>query len=268
MIRSKEKYQTKLTEIYGFKFPDALFWLHEFIIEQRDCDDPIDLGDLSLYPSGPLELLLNFDLELVKFSGNPLLHYRYYRDVPEFFTYLIGDSDGQHWGMLIDEPAYGFRGAAMYWNNDGAEMTTYNSLFDPLIEKCEDTIDVRTEYLDDEGIAYYNKLIELAQKLKSRIKNFLEINQLTFKEWRPIGLQTSTGLDLVSDNNFESDSQAAIEMLTLGRELWYWTGREDRSTEAFELMKKAYELLGRHELILVLDAHFHNRNLPNLSLVH
>lgn len=48
-------------------------------------------------------------------------------------------------------------------------------------------------------------------------------------------------------------------MLKLGRELWYWEGR-DRSAEAFNLMRQAYELLGRHELIRILEAHFHWRN--------
>jgi hypothetical protein len=50
-------------------------------------------------------------------------------------------------------------------------------------------------------------------------------------------------------------------MLKLGRELWYWNG-EDRSAEAYDLMRKAYELLGRPELIRILDAHFHDRTRP------
>jgi hypothetical protein len=109
MSRSKEKNQAKLKEIYGVAFPDSLFWLHEFIVEQRDCEDPIDLADLALYPCGVLSLLLNLnDLDRVKFIGDPVLHYRYYRDVPEFFTYLSGDCDGQHWGMLLDDPNHGF----------------------------------------------------------------------------------------------------------------------------------------------------------------
>jgi hypothetical protein len=88
MNRSQEQNRAKLKEIYGVNFPDALFWLHEFIVEQRDCEDPIDLADVGLYPCGVLGLLLNNDLDLIEFTGDPLLHHRYYRDVPEFFTYL------------------------------------------------------------------------------------------------------------------------------------------------------------------------------------
>jgi Uncharacterised conserved protein (DUF2228) len=271
MSRSKDKHQAKLKEIYGVNFPDSLFWFHEFIIEQRDCQDPIDLNDLDLYPSGVLDLLLKFDdLDRVKFSGDPLLHYRYYRDVPEFFTCLYGDCDGQHWGMLLDEPAYGFRGVAMYWSNDGAEMTVYESLFDALIIECEESIEGYTEYLlyeDTEGdISYYRDKIDLYQKAKDRIEKFLGTNQLDRNEGRSIGLKTSTGLDIVLEDSFSPDRTEAIEMLKLGRELWYWNGK-DRSTEAFNLMKRAYELLGRHELIRILDAHFHVRSRPSVDLL-
>jgi hypothetical protein len=271
MSRSKDKNQAKLKEIYGLDFPDALFWFHEFIIEQRDCQDPIDLNDLELYPSGVLNLLLNFDdLNRVEFSGDPLLHYRYYRDVPEFFTYLSGDCDGKHWGMLLDEPTDRFRGVAMYWSNDGAEMTIYGSLFDAVIIECEESIESYTEYLLDENteadISYYRDKIELYQKAKDRLEKFLETNQLDRDEGRSIGLETSTGLDLVLDECVCVDRPEAIEMLRSGRELWYWHG-EDRSTEAFNLMKGAYELLGRHELIRILDAHFLDRNRPSVDSI-
>lgn len=270
MSRSKEKNQAKLKEIYGVTFPDSLFWLHEFIVEQRGCDDPIALEDIGLYPCGVLSLLLNFDdLDRVEFTGNPLLHYRYYRDVPEFFTYLDGDCDGQHWGMLLDLPADGFRGVAMYWSNDGAEMTVYDGVFDALLGECEESIDCHEEgYLlyGEEQTTYSKQQIELCKKLKNGVKKFLAINQLSRTEGRPIGLENSTGLDLVLNNNFGRDRKEAIEMLKSGRELWYWNGK-DRSTEAYDLMRKAYELLARPELIRILDVHFHNRNLPNVNLI-
>jgi hypothetical protein len=268
MSRSKNKNQAKLKEIYGVDFPDSLFWLHEFIVEQRNCDDPIDLDDLGLYPCGVLNLLLNNNLDLIKFTGDPLLHDRYYRDVPEFFTYLRGDCDGQHWGMLLDQLANGFRGVAMYWSSDGAEITVYDGIFDALIVECEDSIDSYEDYLlddDDDDSEYYKKQIEISQELINRIEKFLEKNQLSRDESRPTGLETSTGLDIVS-NDSDSDRQEAIEMLKSGRELWYWSG-EDRSTEAYSLMRKAYELLARPELIRILDVHYHDRNLPNVDLI-
>jgi Uncharacterised conserved protein (DUF2228) len=268
MRRSKEQNRAKLKEIYGVTFPGSLFWLHEFIIEQRDCEDPIDLADLGLYPCGVLNLLLNNDLDRVEFTGDPLLHYRYYRDVPEFFTYLSGDCDGQHWGMLLDEPNDGFRGVAMYWSNDGAEMTVYDSVFDALIIECQESIDGYEEYLlddsDDDG--YYKKQIDTYQKLITRIEEFLTKNLLSLDEGRPSGISTTTGLDITLNNNFSGDRQAAIEMLKSGRELWYWNGK-DRSTESYNLMRKAYELLERPELIRILDVHYRDRDRNSVDLV-
>jgi Uncharacterised conserved protein (DUF2228) len=270
MSRSKEKNQVKLKKIYGVTFPDSLFWLHEFIVEQQNAEDSIELEDIGLYPCGVLSLLLNCDdLDSVEFTGDPLLHYRYYRDVPEFFTYLSGDSDGQHWGMLLDEPADVFRGVAMYWSNDGAEMTVYCGVFDALLGECEESIDCHEEgYLlyGEEQTTYSKQQIELCKKLKNRVEKFLTKNQLSRIEGRPIGLETSTGLDLVLNKNFGRDRQEAVEMLKLGRELWYWQGK-DRSAEAYDLMRKAYELLERPELIRILDAHYHDRDRMSVDLV-
>jgi hypothetical protein len=270
MSRSKQENQAKLKEIYGVEFPDSLFWLHKFIVEQHNCEDPIDLADVGLYPSGVLSLLLNVDdLDLVEFTGDPLLHYRYYRDVPEFFTYLSGDCDGQHWGMLLDEPNDGFRGVAMYWSNDGAEMALYDGIFDALLGECEDSIDCHEEgYLlyCEEQTTYSKQQIELCKKLKHRVEKFLAINHLSRTEGRPIGLETSTGLDIVLNKNFGRDRQAAIEMLKSGRELWYWNGK-DRSTEAYNLMRRAYELLERPELIRILDVHYRDRDRPSVDLI-
>jgi Uncharacterised conserved protein (DUF2228) len=282
MSRSKEKHQANLKKIYGVDFPDTLFWLHEFIIEQQNCADPIDLNDLGLYPCGVLNLLLNNDLDSpgerlrqrVEFTDDPLLHYRYYRDLPEFFTYLDGDCDGQHWGMLLDEPNEGFRGVAMYWSNDGAKMTVYDGVFDALLGECEESIDRLTEYLLDEdtedddasNIAYNQQQLELYRQIKSKVEEFLANNRLSRNEVRPIGLETSTGLDIVLNENFGRDRKDTIEMLKLGRELWYWDGR-DRSTEAYELMRQAYELLDRPELIHILDVHYRNRSLPSVDLI-
>ncbi len=186
MSRSKDKNKAKLKEIYGFDFPDSLFWLHEFIVEQQDCDDPIDLADVGLYPSGVLDLLLNNNLDLVKFTGDSVLYDRYYRDVPEFFTYLSGDCDGQHWGLLIDKPKDGFRGVAMYWSSDGSEMTVYESVFDALIEECEDCIDTYEDYLLDDDDEYYKKQVETFQKLINRTEKFLARNELSIDEGRPL----------------------------------------------------------------------------------
>jgi hypothetical protein len=94
----------------------------------------------------------------------------------------------------------------------------------------------------------------------------LETNQLDRDEGRSIGLETSTGLDIVLKDCFRTDLTDAIGMLKAGRELWYWNG-EDRSIQAYDLMRKACKLLGKYELIRILDAHFQNRHRPSVDLV-
>jgi Uncharacterised conserved protein (DUF2228) len=200
--------------------------------------------------------------------GDLLLHYRYYRDVPEFFTYLSGDCDGQHWGMLLDEPSKGFRGAAMYWSNDGAEMTVYKSVFDALIIECEESIDRYEECLgggDDDEYCQQQQ-IDTYEKLIDRIAEFLAKHQLSRTDSRPIGLDTDSGLDIVLDRNLVRERKEAIEMLKLGRELWYWNGK-DRSTEAYNLMRKTYELLERPELIRILHVHYSERERLSVDLI-
>ena len=175
MSRSQELNQAKLKEIYGVNFPDNLFWLHEFIVEQRDCEDPLEN------------------------------HTEYFLDGED-----RGDSE--------------------------------------------------------ENIARNRQQIELYKKLKNRIEEFSIEHQLSRNEGRPIGLETNTGLDIVLNRNFGRDRSGAIEMLKLGRELWYWNGK-DRSAEAFELMKRAYELLDRPELIRILEAHFRDRDRPGVDSI-
>jgi hypothetical protein len=163
----------------------------------------------------------------------------------------------------------------MYWSNDGAEMTVYDGLFDALIEDCEKLIDDYTEYLlydeedgldDEESNTYYTDQIELCKKVINRIEVFLAKNQLSLNEGRPIGSKTDTGLDIINQKSSDCARSEAIEMLKLGRELWYWKGRE-RSTEAYNLMRKAYELLDRPELIRILDVHYCDRDRPSVDLI-
>ena len=96
---------------------------------------------------------------------------------------------------------------------------------------------------------------------KSTVSTF----QISRNEGRAICLD-STGLELGSSEDFGCDRQEAIEMLKLGRELWYWNGA-DRSAEAYDLMRKADELLERPELIRILDVHYCNRDLPSVDLI-
>ena len=62
-----------------------------------------------------------------------LLHWRYYNDPPEFFTLLLGDMDGLHWGYYLDDSATQSGCVASYYTNDAFElMPDGDTLFEAL----------------------------------------------------------------------------------------------------------------------------------------
>jgi hypothetical protein len=263
---SKEQNQQKLKELYGVEFPDALFGVHEFMISRTENDDKsMALSVIGLYPAGLLELLLEFDNLLdAKFIDNILLHCRYYRDVPEFFTCLTGECDGEHWGMLLDEPARGFRGVASYYNNDGAEIAVYENLLDAIFLRCDEQISGFQEWIsesdDSEEMAGYQRQIEDILQFRFDFEKFLAKSSLLVDEDRPEGLYSDTGLSVIRPEDFNPDTQGeAIAALAAGRSLWYWHG-EEHSSKGYNLLREAYLTLERCELIRILDIHYQNRS--------
>lgn len=272
MSWSKEKNKQQLQALYGVEFPDSLFWLHEFLVKCEEKSDRVELSVLRLHPSGVLKLLLSFDnLSEAKFTHDVLLHYRFYRDVPEFFTCLHGECDGQHWGILLDEPSQGFRGVASYYNNDGDIMRVYSSILEALLFQCKEQIEACEELIDesedDEEILEYQQEIDDIDRFRFQLENFIAFNSIEIDEGRPLGLSSDTGLAIVPPIDFDRNKhEAAIANLTEGRSLWYWSGAEN-SEKAYKLMRKAYELLERKELVRILDFHYRDRTLQSVNVL-
>ena len=105
-MRSVGEAREILTRLYGIEFPDSLFLLHEFLAgpgaeEWQACSNALGMSRI-----GPLQVLSLPEAELhrIKTTTPLVLHWRYYHDVPEFFSCLFGDQDLLHWGLLLDEP--------------------------------------------------------------------------------------------------------------------------------------------------------------------
>lgn len=206
-----------------------------------------------------------------KFTHDALLHCRYYRDVPEFFTCLHGEHDGQHWGMLLDDPAQGFCGVASYYNNDGDTMQVSSSLLEALIFRCKEQIEACEEFIDesenDEEISELEQNIEDINRFRSQLESFIASNLIVIDEDRPLGLHSDTGLEIIPPIKFNQNEHGeAIAALAEGRSLWYWGGAEN-SEKAYKLMREAYELLERDELGRILAIHYRDRDLQNVDVL-
>lgn len=269
---SKEQNQKKLQTIYGVKFPDSLFWLHEFLVKCEEKSDRLKLSSIGMRPAGVLKLLLSLsDVSDAKFTHDALLYWRFYRDVPEFFTCFHGECDGQHWGLLLDDPTQGFRGVASYYNNDGDTIDVYSSVLDALISRCKEQIEGCQELIceseDDEEIFEYQQQINDFDRFYSELESFIASNSIEIDEGRERGIYSDTGLGIVPPLNFNQNKhREAIAALTKGRSLWYWGGAKN-SEKAYKLMRKAYELLKREELVRILDIHYCDRNLPSVDIL-
>ena len=111
----------RLRQLYGFDFPDDLFRFWEFVNRLRPLEPLAALADVGVHLAGPFDVLAGrFDRRTPRHS--PLLHWRYHNDPPEFFTVLLGDTDGLHWGYYLDDPANCSRCVASYYTNDAFEL--------------------------------------------------------------------------------------------------------------------------------------------------
>ncbi|MFJ1864936.1 hypothetical protein ACIOD1_09915 [Streptomyces sp. NPDC088097] len=106
---------------WGLELPDSIFRFWTFL-GSLDPAGQSAFRDLDMSPMGVLDLFP--DASLAPRDGIDVrVHGRYYRDPPEFLTFLHGGSDGLHHGLWFDDGRT-CRGVASYYNNDGGEIDT------------------------------------------------------------------------------------------------------------------------------------------------
>jgi hypothetical protein len=123
----------QLRKVYGFDFPDDLYRFWEFVNRLHPLEPLRALAEVChIELVGPFEVLAGrFDSHTTRFSQ--LLHWRYANDPPEFFTVLVGDMDGLHWGHYLDDPATKSGCVASYSIQDAFELLTDgDTLFEAL----------------------------------------------------------------------------------------------------------------------------------------
>jgi hypothetical protein len=197
-MRPLEESKQLLARLYGFEFPDSLFLVHKFFDGLDAPERDKCYSALGMWPIGLLDVLSLPEAESKNLQPPlPLvLHGRFYRDVPEFFSCWQGDQDQLHWGLLFDEPAKGFRGVASYYHLDTSPITVYPSLFSAILKRLECRLDT-SEPVEAGEKADYHARQELLRSLSDKLRSFIEQEHIAMDDGRGTGLPSDTGLDLL-----------------------------------------------------------------------
>jgi hypothetical protein len=197
-MRSLPESKQLLASLYGFEFPDCLFLVHKFFASLDTQEREKCFCALAMWPIGPLEILFlpEADSENLQLSLPLVLHWRFFRDVPEFFSCLQGDQDQLHWGLLLDEPAKGFRGAASYYHLDTGPITVYPSLFSAILKRLESRLDTSEPVAAEEKAEYHAQQDQL-RRISEKLHAFIDHERIALDDGRGTGLPSDTGLDLL-----------------------------------------------------------------------
>jgi len=189
--------KAQLARLYGLEFPDSLFLLHEFLAGLPQEERPSRFSGVGMEPIGALQLLACPEAESQRLQPTVpwLLHWRFFRDPPEFHPCLFGDQDGLRWGLLYDEPAKGFRGAASFYHNGHSEITVYPSLFAAVLSRIKDRTST-SEPEDPEERAHHRKQQDRLRRFSETLHRFIQDRQIPLDDGRGKGLPCDTGLDL------------------------------------------------------------------------
>ncbi|WP_434599408.1 ADP-ribosylation family protein [Streptomyces sp. A5-4] len=112
----RARIEQRVLRDWGVELPESVFRFWAFLgslghAEQRE------LSDIGVSPGGVMDL---FDEpgRRPRDGVDIRVHGRFYRDPPEFLTFMYGGSDGLHYGLWFDDGRT-CSGVASYYNNDG-----------------------------------------------------------------------------------------------------------------------------------------------------
>jgi hypothetical protein len=171
MTTRLDQRRARLRAAFGFDFPDDFHRLWELACALRPLEPLLALEDVRMVLVGPFEVLAG------RFDGvtprhDLRLHWRYHDDPPEFFTMLAGDSDGQHWGYYLDDPAAGEGCVANYFARDTFELladgdTLFEAVRLHLEYQHRDCAELRED--DPEYAADYEDALGKLDALRARL---------------------------------------------------------------------------------------------------
>lgn len=106
---------------WGLELPESIFRFWRFL-ESLGPTEERALADMGVSPFGIMDLFGDADRKPVE-GIDVRVHGRYYRDPPEFLTFMHGGTDGLHYGLWFDDGRT-CSTVASYYNNDGGGIDT------------------------------------------------------------------------------------------------------------------------------------------------
>jgi hypothetical protein len=116
VARHRPAIEDRFARDWGIELPDSIFRLWAFFLS---CG-PIERQTLDAIEMRPFGIMDLFEdpARRPRDGIDVRTHGRYYRDPPEFLTFMHGGSDGLHFGLWYDDGRT-CSGVASYYNNDG-----------------------------------------------------------------------------------------------------------------------------------------------------
>ncbi|MFC7326253.1 hypothetical protein [Marinactinospora rubrisoli] len=114
--RARPAVEARFERDWGMLLPEEIFTFRAFL-RALTPEEQRAMRDLDLHPFGLMDLFDDPHRE-ARPGLDVRVHGRYYRDPPEFVTFMHGGTDGLHFGLWFDDGRT-CTGVAGYYNNDG-----------------------------------------------------------------------------------------------------------------------------------------------------
>ncbi|GHO50656.1 ADP-ribosylation family protein [Ktedonospora formicarum] len=314
----REPVQAFFQQAYQLTLPDHVFafwafWLGltpleraamDWRINERDEFD-VTMSVLGISPGGIFEYFEKAGRERIPQAGlDHRLNDRFYRDPPEFFTALHGDTDGLHFGLWYDNPHEPSAFAASYYSRDGGGIAYKGqTLLEAVREEIEWTEFHSDDYSEQEEERSQHRLsiqllrdavmeyetgdrpergedyVDTYGNTEGRIPTCNELGvivpppheQLLERDVEAIYHAIRTDDHQVKtwiDEALQACAQGQpARALALGHDLhWLSHDQQERKEAAHLLLIRAYEMLGYRALAEIATLHHQYRDLPNVDI--
>jgi hypothetical protein len=114
--RFRDRIEERFRRDWGIELPESIFRFREFL-DSLGPREQRAFREADLTTTGIFDLFDDPDRQ-PRDGIDVRVHGRYYRDPPEFLTFLHGGSDGLHFGLWFDDGRT-CGGVGSYYNNDG-----------------------------------------------------------------------------------------------------------------------------------------------------